>query len=110
MSRAKIIRKTRCFTLLVSVVFLATLFLYNIRGHRYGEQSIQKENIRNDHIRIIDLSLPLEPQAVYENISCRLSAPVFIETILCVHDLQKDRWVSESIWKDGVWERPIISK
>lgn len=110
MTRAKIIRKTRYFTLLVLVAFLATLFICNMGGLSYGEQSIQKENIRNDHIKIIDLSLPLEPQAVYENISCRPSATIFIETTLCVHDLEKDRWVSESIWNDGVWERPIISK
>ena len=33
-----------------------------------------------------------------------------VAVTICVHDLAKDKYVSQGLWNDGFWELPIISK
>ena len=59
---------------------------------------------------IFDLSRALEPEGTYAAINCRDSADFYgVRATLCVHDLSRDVHVSGSIWRDGVWERHIMS-
>ena len=69
----------------------------------------QTVNVRN-HVKIFDLNQALEPKSIYDSINCRESALIFVKTTLCVHDLNKDSFVSKDIWKLGVWERNTIGK
>ena len=108
-------RGIRCLKISIVVVsFLCTLYAFKNNSGFVSESGITKvEKIKNKgkpHIEIFDLSSPLEPVYVYEDIKCRSSAKVYVETTLCVHDLKKDVWVSASIWKNGIWERDIIGK
>ena len=56
------------------------------------------------NVRLFDLRSPLEPSILYDSITCRKSAFYVVETTLCIHPLEKDIWVSSSIWKNGAWE------
>lgn len=101
--------------LIVSLV-LVTVFLYNHQSTK-PRQKEENKKTRNEsrsteepHIKIFDLSAPLEPSEVYEPIQCRTSAKLFVETTLCIHDLKRDIWVSGAIWKDGLWEKWVIGK
>jgi hypothetical protein len=68
------------------------------------------ETLTNAHIKTFDLRSELEPSELYDPIRCRTSEKILVQTILCIHDLKKDVFVSEYIWRDGVWERKIIGK
>ena len=58
---------------------------------------------------VFDLSSNLEPVSLYKEIACRKSAKIMnIETTLCIHDLQKDKILSPSIWNKGLWEKEIL--
>ena len=93
-------------SLVLFLVVIAFLFFKNKYEKAY-------DSIRgNDkpHIKIFDLKSQLEPKGVYEPIKCRKSAKLFVETTLCVHDIENDVWVSGAIWKNGLWKRQTIGK
>jgi len=46
----------------------------------------------------------------YEPIKCKKSAEIYVKTTLCIHDLNKDSFVSKDIWNNGVWEPVTASK
>ena len=73
---------------------------------------IKSKEIREEKANVnkIQLSLPLLPANIYDPIQCRKSAVFFVSTTLCVHDINKDVYVSASIWKDGLWEQEILGK
>ncbi len=62
------------------------------------------------NVKIFDLSKELEPVNIYSDIKCRKSAKFIVETTLCIHPVDKDIWVSSSIWNNGVWEGDIVCK
>ena len=62
----------------------------------------------NHNVKIFDLSQSLKPNSSYNSIPCRDSLKIIVQTKICVHDLNKDKHVSESIWKQGIWEREIL--
>lgn len=103
---------------IIVIVFLVlvTVFLYNNQSTKPQQKeaviktSNENRSTEEAHIKIFDLSGPLEPSEVYEPIQCRTSAKLFVETTLCIHDLKRDIWVSGAIWKDGLWERWVIGK
>ena len=35
---------------------------------------------------------------------------IIVSTTLCIHDLNNDVYVSNSIWNDGIWEKNILGK
>ena len=62
------------------------------------------------NVNIFDLNAPLEPDNIYASISCKKSASFYnISTTLCLHNLEKDVFVSGSISANGVWEKEIMS-
>ena len=71
---------------------------------------IFKNVIDRANVKIFDLSKELEPVNIYNGIKCRKSAKFIVETTLCIHPLEKDIWVSSSIWNHGVWEGDIVCK
>ena len=91
--------------------------IYNLTQTRATKTLTTKTEIAKEaasssfkqNVKIFNLNKPLEPISEYEPIKCRLSEKFFeVATTLCVHDLQND-FVSSMIWRDGIWERPIIS-
>ncbi|CAF1047892.1 unnamed protein product, partial [Brachionus calyciflorus] len=64
--------------------------------------------LSNNQINIFNLSSALEPKSSYEDIKCKKSAEIYVKTTLCVHDLNKDIFVSGAIWRDGAWEGHIL--
>jgi hypothetical protein len=62
------------------------------------------------NVNIFDLNAPLEPDNIYASISCKKSASFYnISTTICLHNLEKDVFVSGSISANGVWEKEIMS-
>ena len=59
-------------------------------------------------VSIFNLEKSLEPPELYNSIQCRKSRKIYVETTLCVHDLNRDVHVSGSIWREGVWELQIV--
>ena len=104
----------RPIILIPLILALALLHLtFNIRNtiKQEEEQELLPSSTRPSsvHINLFDLNQALEPRDIYESIQCRTSAEIFVETVLCVHDLERDVWVSASIWRDGVWERWVLT-
>ena len=105
----------RSLTIFKRPLMLVLVFLFLIILHQTF--SIQKTTVKQTlpsskpfvNINIFDLNQPLEPDKTYAPIQCRSSAKLYVETVLCVHDLEKDIWVSGSIWRDGVWERWVLT-
>jgi hypothetical protein len=50
-------------------------------------------------IFLFNLSRPLEPPQLYDSIKCRKSLHIYVKTMLCVHNVDKDIHVSGSIWR-----------
>jgi hypothetical protein len=75
-------------------------------------KEVQISTIKTEkaHVKIFDLSRELEPENIYRDIKCRKSAKFIIETTLCIHPVERDIWVSSSIWNYGVWEGDIVCK
>ena len=79
----------------ISLTFIVFIFSYN------------DLKIIDVNVNVIDLSKPLQPESVYENVSCRKSAKYIVETTLCVNDYRTD-YVSRIIWSEGVFENNIL--
>lgn len=79
------------------------------------EKSIEKkETIKTEisdvaDIMFFDLGNSLEPSDIYDQVKCRKSAKFIVETTLCVHPIEKDIYVSLSIWNNGFWEEKTLS-
>ncbi len=107
---------------LILIIFALLLFLYketqkskinknqNLFFSKKGEPFYQKQNIveNTPNVKLFDLSSKLDPSEIYMNIQCRKSKEIFVSTTLCVHDINNDRYVSGSIWINGVWENHVI--
>ena len=61
------------------------------------------------NVKIIDLNLPLVPLELYDPIQCKKSGKFIESTIICVHDLTKDVFVSAEIWHNGSFEKQMLS-
>ena len=91
-------------------ISLVVIFIYLNDIDSFLKSTKFKNIIENSYVKIIDLSRELEPENVYRDIKCRKSAKFIIETTLCIHPLEKDIWVSSSIWNYGVFEGHIVCK
>ena len=82
----------------------------NLFSLKKVEPISQKQNIGENtpNVKLFDLSSKLDPSEIYLNIQCRKSIEIFVSTTLCVHDINNDRYVSGSIWINGVWENHVI--
>ena len=105
---------------LILIIFALLLFLYKetqkskINKDLFSSNKVksisQKQNIveNTPNVKLFDLSSKLDPSEIYLNIQCRKSIEIFVSTTLCVHDINNDRYVSGSIWTNGVWENHVI--
>ena len=84
--------------------------LAKIQSKSEREEIVQEIQEEKANVNQIKLSLPLLPANIYDPIQCRKSAVYFVSTTLCVHDINKDVYVSASIWKDGLWEPQILGE
>ncbi len=103
-------KRTNAMKIFLLLALLALILNFsNIKSSRFQKIKSNPENqIKQSNINIFDLNKPLEPKEIYEPIKCRNSSKVYVETVLCVHDLQKDVFVSNDIWNKGVWEIWIL--
>ena len=96
---AILVSKFKLISLVVIVLTLITFFSYNNLTIEDNESKV----------KILDLSKPLVPEFVYENVSCIKSAKFIVETTLCVNDYRID-YVSQIIWSHRVFEHSILGK
>jgi hypothetical protein len=59
---------------------------------------------------LFDIRKPLLPRELYEPIKCKQAGKFVVAPIICVHDLDKDIWVSAFIWNNGSFEQTNIGK
>jgi FkbM family methyltransferase len=97
--------KIKTLILRIFPIAICFIVLYYLHFYRKNADLIEISNF--NRISIIDLKSPLNDQ----EIKCRKSAKIAdIETTICIHDVNKDVWVSGSIWNSGVWEGDIVQK
>lgn len=89
---------------------LERLYKNYIKTNLTNKDVIQKEKKVPTLVKLFDLSGAIVPNTTYDQISCRKSALIIVETTLCVHTIKDDVYVSGSIWRDGVWEENILSE
>ena len=68
------------------------------------------KNIDDANVKIIDLNKPLLPVDIYDPIKCKKSAKFIESTYICIHDLEKDIFVSADIWNTGSFEKDLVGK
>ena len=61
-------------------------------------------------VRTFKLDAQLLPEGIYSGIKCVNSKKIEVSTFLCLHDLEKDTWVSRDIVEKGIWEKKTIGK
>ena len=59
---------------------------------------------KNKHLRIYNLKKPNNG-----NFECVKSAKIIVETTICIHDIQRDVYVSRAIKYNGVWESHMVT-
>lgn len=67
--------------------------------------------LKNEKPNVIVFNIKSRPSPamVYQPIKCTVSHFRNFNTTICVHDLNKDKFVSLEIWNKGVWEPNILS-
>jgi hypothetical protein len=86
-------------------VYLAVGFISTLVIFFY----LKKRWIDSPNVNLIDLSQELLPHDLYNHIKCRKTIQFLnIDVTLCVYDVEKDIYMSANIWKEGIWEGPII--
>ena len=80
-----------------------TILLKNLR-------SIINDQSQNDeldeiklHLKVYDLNIPNN-----NNFECVKSKKIVVQTTICIHDIQRDIFVSGSIKSAGVWEYGLV--
>ena len=102
--------------LCIFILFIFFLLSYknitnkNVLSNVAASQPVNQSVNVKEHVKIFDLNQVLEPKSIYDGIKCRESALMLVKTILCVHDLNKDSFVSKDIWQLGVWEQNTVGK
>lgn len=94
-------KKTPFKIIFFLLVILMLFFHFEIKN-------IQLTQSNSSELSIFSLNNSLKPECIYENIQCRKSELIAVQTTLCVHNLEKDIFVSKIIWYYGVWEGDIL--
>lgn len=103
--------KTFLIIFLILILFLWKNKMCSRKEILSNSRQEKKFVLNSDHKVLISrfsLTDSIEPKDTYDKIKCRKSELINIKTTLCIHDLDKDRFVSKSIWLNGVWERDIL--
>lgn len=84
----------------------------NLKITNFSNNDDTKQKLIKDTtlVKFFDLSGAIVPNTTYDQIPCRKSALIIVETTLCVHTIKNDVYVSGSIWNNGVWEENILSE
>ena len=86
--------------LLVAILFVIYFFESNYNDMK----KTQKKYDTIPRVDIFDLGTALNPAKTYEKIQCRKSSVLVVQTMLCVHDINKDVHVSSTLLRDGCWD------
>jgi hypothetical protein len=109
----------RISLLLNAIALVVVIKFYNrTDSNSFGENDISNciseksySSSIQPNVQVFNVSKPLEPDAIYTEIQCKKSARFVVSTTLCYHTpLEKDAFVSGSIFREGVWEPNILSK
>ncbi len=93
--------------ILILLILLVVLVIINKNDQLFNQKVINKND---EFVNIFDLGSKLDPNETYFSIKCRKSMKIIVSTTLCIHDLNNDVYVSNSIWNDGIWEKNILGK
>jgi hypothetical protein len=66
----------------------------------------------NDHpamVKIFDLNAELKPKEIYDSIACINSTEVYVVTTLCIHAINRDKYLTHTFMDNGIWELDIMS-
>jgi uncharacterized protein YpmB len=61
-------------------------------------------------VKTFKLNEKLLPEDVYSQIVCVNSTKIEVITLICIHELNKDTWVSRDIFEQGVWEKRTVGR
>ena len=86
---------------------LARILKSSIKSYMDSKSKTDKHK---PNTKIFDLTQPLEPSETYKEIQCKESAKFVVQTVICVHEIDKDVYVSKDIWEFGSFEGEILSK
>lgn len=97
--------------LLILIFTSLMFFMYKIQSsnleikfHKLSKINTNNKTIITANVNLFDLSQQLRPENVYNSIQCKKSGLFIVSTLLCVHNVENDVYVSGSIINIGVWE------
>ncbi|RNA25838.1 hypothetical protein BpHYR1_020932 [Brachionus plicatilis] len=103
--------KTSLLFLIIILALISVYLLYDLidldRNNLKIFTSINIENKRQNHIKIIDLSKEVCPKEKYDSFNCVNLLEIYISPILCIHNKEIDI-TSQKISRDGIKEKNII--
>ena len=85
--RIFILKKKLIFIVFICFVYC---FLFNYSFIFKSSSNDDESNYDTPNINRFDLTQPLLPNHVYDQIKCRLSTKFYVSVTICVHDLDKD--------------------
>jgi FkbM family methyltransferase len=105
--------------LLILIFTSLMFFMYKIQSsnpeikfHQLSKINTNNNNnnktIITANVNLFDLSQQLKPDNVYNSIECKKSGLFIVSTLLCVHNVENDVYVSGSIINIGVWEAHLL--
>jgi hypothetical protein len=98
------------FKKLASILSIFFIFCYLIIYLEFQAQSNEYHINENATAIVINLKSNNFDSIKYDaDIVCRNSSIKNIHCTICLHELDKDVYVSGTIWRDGVWEPHILS-
>ena len=105
------LRKEKLLKKILVALILVIIIYVNLKLNLYRRSLETREKISDKpNVKIFNLKNPLKPKNIYSSIKCKLSASFYdVSTTICVHDLDKDKYVSKALWNDGFWELPLLS-
>jgi len=94
-----------------SIVCLIFIFFLNKHiGIKLKSETSFDQSKTKKLVRTFKLDEQLLPEGVYSEIKCVNSKKIEVRTLLCLHDLDRDTWVSRDIVEKGIWEKKTIGK
>lgn len=98
-------KRDYAFLLIISCC-LTALFLNQKSQVEY--QVLSFENVTGSHVQLFDLNSQLDEKE--KQIFCQKSKEIKVTVTLCLHDSNKDAFISKAIKTNGIWEEPIIGR
>jgi hypothetical protein len=101
------LKKTRTLKIILMFLFLLICVYYidrsGISKNEHKHKLFTNESSLLNHLKIYDLNKPNDG-----NFECVNSTKIVVQTTICVHDIQRDIYVSGAIKNIGVWEYNLM--